>query len=55
MNSKNQKEVECSKIFRIVSKLYLNYHHLPYVYNSLKIKSESKKLHMDSIRKILSL
>lgn len=53
--SRGRKEEECSRIFRILGKHYLNYHHLPYVYNSLKIKAESKRLHMDSIRRILDL
>jgi hypothetical protein len=49
------KEAECAKIFRILSKKYLVYEHLPYVFNSQKIKVESKRLHTAAIRKILQL
>ena len=33
-----KKEEEFSKIFRILGKLYLEKHHIPYAYNSKKIK-----------------
>lgn len=50
-----RKEADCAKIFRILGRLYLDKHHFPYVFNSLKIKPESKRLHMEGVRKILSL
>ena len=37
-NCNNKKEEEFAKIFRILGKLYLEKYHIPYAYNSKKIK-----------------
>lgn len=54
-DNKFQRELEFSKIFRTLGKLYLQNYHLNYVYNSNKIKKASKILHPVEIRRILAL
>jgi hypothetical protein len=53
--AKGVKEAEFAKLFRIMGRIYLEGYHLPYVYNTNKIKSQSKKLHISHIRKIIQL
>lgn len=42
-------------MFRILSKLYLKFHHISYVFHSEKMQKESKKIHMKCVRKLLTL
>ncbi len=50
-----RKEREFLKIFRILCRYYLKNVHVLHVYNVLKIKDESKSLHITGSRKILEL
>lgn len=51
---RKRREAEFSKILRILGKYYLMNYHLPYAYNSNKIKQASKRLHSQEIRRILA-
>jgi hypothetical protein len=38
-------------VFRILGRLYLQEQHLPYLFNSVKIKAASRGLHLHALRR----
>lgn len=50
-----RKEQEFYKIYRILSRVYLKNIHVCYVYNGLKLKKESKEIHVRGARTMAEL
>ncbi len=50
-----QNERDFCKIFRILCRRYLHTNHVPHVYNVLRVKPDSKRLHVGGARKLLEL
>jgi hypothetical protein len=46
-------DIDFRKLLRVLAGIYLHYEHIPHIYQSGKIKKESRRLHLQSLRKLM--